>query len=327
MNVAGFVRAVLLKPIVLVLLVVVGIAAGAVGWMSASTHYESNGSVLVIPPGAGSTDPGKNPFINLGEGTPQLANVLATTAQAPDAQARVAATGAQTGYAVSTLAGDSSRFSQLSPQISFVVSGPDAVTAQRGAQELITVMREKLRKMQVDAGVVVGGTLAEIRVSVDPSPGAEVPANSARDAASYAMGAVALVVVLLLVGVSARQLIRRRPEGPSDLDTVALDSRTAAAAASVDPAVGDAGAAFEGRAPEETDLDSTARPARPRRIAPPQRPSSPARSYRSDWTSAEEPLPEPVADDSATTPSPRRVSPQVRWARPANRDDQARPRV
>lgn len=324
MNVAGFVRTVLLKPVVLILLLVVGTGAGVVGWNSATTHYESTGSVLVIPPGAGATDPGKNPFANLGEGIAQLANVVALAAQAPEAQERVAATGAQTGYTVSTMAGDSSRSTQLSPQITFVVSGPDAETAQRGARELITVMRDKLRRLQVDAGVTVPGTFADLRVSVEPPLGAEIPAASARDAASYAMGAVGLVTVLILVAVSAKQLIRRRPShgevapapvstsGPQDGDRAGENS------------VADEGVGAQATFPI---TEAPPRPPRPRQIAPTERPLRPQRALSEDWATAEEPLPEPPGDDRTPVRSSRRVPPQVRWARPANRDDPARPRA
>ena len=322
MNVAGFVRTVLAKPLVLVVLVVVTAAAGAVGWSSTSPHYVSGGAVLVIPPGAGNTDAGRNPFANLNGGPPLLAHVLATSSGSPEARDKVAATGAQPDYQLSTLAGDSSSFNQLSPQITFQVSGPDPETAQRGSQALVAFMREELRKMQVQAGVA-DGTFADLRVTVEAQPGTEVPAKSARTAASYGMAAAALVIIALLVVTAVRQQLLRRRVPAVAAPGAAPAPATAPAAAAPAPhgEVPAADGATDRAAPDE------GRPPRPRRIAPPQRPVRSQPSQVTDWSSDEEPLPAPTDETTPAGRSSRRPSPQVRWARPANRDDPARPKV
>ena len=76
MNVAGFLRWALTKPVIIALVIVAGIAGGAIGWKSTTSHFESTAAVLVIPPGAGSTNAKDNPFTDLGYGAAQVAQAV-----------------------------------------------------------------------------------------------------------------------------------------------------------------------------------------------------------------------------------------------------------
>ncbi|GAA1003755.1 hypothetical protein FK530_22615 [Tsukamurella conjunctivitidis] len=230
MSVAGFVRTILARRLAVLAVLVVTVAAGVFGWSSTSTHYVTNSAVVVIPPGAGNRDAGLNPFVNVAS-TAQLAYVLATAAERDEARDAVAKAGASPDYQLSTVAGDAANYAQLSPQVTFSVSAPDPEAARRGATALIDFMRDRLQRMQREAGVV-DGTFADLRVPVEPTDGAAVSGSALRAAVGYASGGLlGTVLVLLLVGAAA-DVLRGRRNGEPDADS-AVDTDAAVPADAV----------------------------------------------------------------------------------------------
>ncbi|GAB3133828.1 hypothetical protein GCM10027289_24370 [Tsukamurella serpentis] len=211
MNVLEFFRWALRKPVIIVIVLVCALLGAVQGYRSTTSTFETAGAVVVIPPGAGNTDAGLNPFVNLSQGTAQIANILATGAQSDQAREAVAKTGASAEYVITSMAGEGS-VAQLSSQITFVVSGPDQWKSKAGAIALIDHMRAQLRSMQQDAGVV-DGTMADLRVPTEPSPGTEVGGNPLRAAVGLAMGAALLALLLCLVVTAVLESRRRRTEG------------------------------------------------------------------------------------------------------------------
>ncbi|WP_019201454.1 hypothetical protein [Tsukamurella sp. 1534] len=211
MNVADFLRWALTKPAIIALVIVAALLGGIQGWRSTSSHYESSAAVLVIPPGAGSTVPYDNPFTRLDSGTAQVAFILTTAAQSDAGRAAVAKTGASPDVPLASVAGEGN-VAQLSPQITFTVSGPTPEVSQAGAKALVAFFHERLYAMQKDAGVA-DGTYADLRVPVAPTPGVEVGGDAFRAAVGLAMGAALAALLLALTTTAALEAIRRRRAG------------------------------------------------------------------------------------------------------------------
>lgn len=207
MNVVGFFRWAVKKPVIIIVVLVCALIGGIQGYRSTSTHYETSGAVLVIPPGAGNQNAGMNPFVNLTTGTAQLAFVLATATQSEDARAAVAKTGASPDFQIQSVAGEGS-FAQLSSQITFTVAGPDPWIAKAGAVALIDFMRDRLRIIQRDAGVTEG-TYADLRVPTEAAPGVAVGGNAIRSAVGFAMGGALGALLLCLIAAAALEAWRK----------------------------------------------------------------------------------------------------------------------
>lgn len=208
MNVLGFLRWALKKPVIIVVVIACALVGGYQGYRSTTSHYETTSAVLVIPPGAGNQNAGMNPFTNLTTGTAQTAFVLTTAAQTEEAREAVAKTGASPNYLIASVAGEGS-FAQLSSQITFTISADDPWVAKAGAQALATWLRNRLQKMQKDAGVL-DGTYADLRVPTEPAPGVEVGGNGLRAAIGLAMGAALAALLLCLIVTAALEAVRKR---------------------------------------------------------------------------------------------------------------------
>lgn len=191
MNVAAFLRWVLTKPLVIVVVLACAVAGGLVGYRSATVQYETEAAVLVIPPSIpsvpGASDAMLNPFTNLSGSTTQLAWVLASSAQSVQARELVQRTGASPDYRIASVAGDSS-FSQLSPQITITMPATDPQSAKAGAEALISFMQDQLRSIQKDAGVAPG-VYADLRTTTVPQAGAQVSSTALSNAGGLALGA------------------------------------------------------------------------------------------------------------------------------------------
>lgn len=211
MDIAGMVRAVFLRRVVIAAALVAALVCGAAGWKSVTVEYESVGAVVAIPPGAGSPNPVLNPFTNLSN-TAQLAHVLATVAQSEDARRAVEEKGGSPDYAVSTVAGEGSS-AQLSPQVLFAVRAPDKWISREAAVALIDFLRTRLRTLQREAGSV-DGTLADLRVSVEPRAGVLSGADPVRAAVGYGMGGVLLTMLLVVLVAGLRSAVRSDADAP-----------------------------------------------------------------------------------------------------------------
>ncbi|MGV7636462.1 hypothetical protein PJI23_29050, partial [Mycobacterium kansasii] len=151
-------------------------------------------AVLVIPPGAGSTNAKDNPFTDLGYGAAQVAQVLTVVAQGPRGRAALERVGASPDVTMIASVGDGNP-KQISPLITFTVSAAEAQQSEAGARALIDFWRAEFKRMQVDAGVV-GNTFADLRVPVSPTPGTEVGGNPMRAALGLAMGGALAMLAL-----------------------------------------------------------------------------------------------------------------------------------
>ncbi|KXO98286.1 hypothetical protein [Tsukamurella pseudospumae] len=216
MDIAGMVRAVFLRRVVVAVAVIAAVVCGAAGWKSVTVEYESVGAVVAIPPGAGNPNPTLNPFTNLSN-TAQLAHVLSTVALSEDARKVVEAKGGSPDYVVSTVAGEGSS-ALLSPQVLFAVRAPDQWTSREAAVALIDFLRTRLKTMQEEAGALPG-TLADLRVSVEPRPGVLSGADPVRAAVGYAMGGVLLTMFVFVMIAGLRSAVRgTQGDGPPDGD-------------------------------------------------------------------------------------------------------------
>ena len=70
--------------LIVMFLLVVGTVGGVIGAGRAEPTYQSDGIVLIIPPGAGNPSATMNPFVNLDQNMSQLAQALSTRMAAPD---------------------------------------------------------------------------------------------------------------------------------------------------------------------------------------------------------------------------------------------------
>lgn len=209
MTVAEFMSKLVRRPLAGALILLLAFAAAAYGWSSTSEQYESSAAVVVIPPGSGDADAGLNPFINLNNNMAQLAVILGSAAQSSAARQAVEATGATGDYTVNTVAGDSSSFSQLSPQLVIVTHGPDAESARLGAVALIDFTRNRLNKIQLDAAVPPRNN-ALLITTTDPLAGELVATSPIRAAGAYFGATLVAGILLLLVFDVALEWIRER---------------------------------------------------------------------------------------------------------------------
>ncbi|CAM3356224.1 hypothetical protein [Tsukamurella hominis] len=320
MNVAGFLRWALTKPVIIALVIVAGIAGGAIGWKSTTSHFESTAAVLVIPPGAGSTNAKDNPFTDLGYGAAQVAQVLTVVAQGPRGRAALEKVGASPDVTMIASVGDGNP-KQISPLITFTVSAPEARQAEDGAKALIEFWRAEFKRMQVDAGVV-GNTFADLRVPVAPTSGTEVGGNPMRAALGLAMGSALAMLALSLVVAAVLEALRNRrakavastpgaaaadaptTQTPVEAEAPAAESSVLSGIVPVAPEVGDA--------PSRTV--PAAIPIRP--------PGDAARRAMTRWrdrveeVSEDGEIPLPELDDTAT-PAPGAASSEVQDPRTA----------
>jgi hypothetical protein len=212
MNVASFLRSLLSRPIACALIVVLAIAAGAAGTLSAPHTYQSTAVIVVIPPGSGNPDAMMNPLVNLSSNLAQLAAVVATAMRTEGGSVATAAGG--TGeFTVDTTFGDSPTFAQLTSQLMITAKAPDAAAAQRTVQALADFAETSLEKIQADSWVPSRNN-AVIVASVAPQPGAEVSTNPIRSGAAYAFATV-LTGLLLLIFYDALQARRQRSRSNS----------------------------------------------------------------------------------------------------------------
>lgn len=211
--------------------VVAAVAGGAVGYSTTEPYYATQGAVVVLPPGAGSADAGQNPFANLYNST-QFAAVVATNITSQATRDRVAdASGARRDYIIETVAREvRANFAQNAAQIEYTINGPDAGSAERGAEALVVAVRESVRTIQLDSGVPTS-KLAQLQVTV-PAPPAHEVAGGLVIAALTDAGIAALIAVAALV---IWRLLRRaradraRASGPRGSDRPAVEPEGAGA--------------------------------------------------------------------------------------------------
>lgn len=194
--------------------------AGYAGFTSTSATYESTAVAVVIPPGSGSPDAMLNPLINLDNDMAQLAAVVATSIQAEGGVAAATGAGGTGNFTVDTIYGDASMYAQLSSQLVITAQGPDPESARSAAAALVEYARTCLNKLQLDSAVPVVNN-ALLIPSVEPSDGTKIPTSGVRAAASYALGAALICLLILMIVDAIREVVRRRrrpaaPERPDE---------------------------------------------------------------------------------------------------------------
>ncbi len=209
------------------LVLVAGIAGGVTGYATTSPYYSTQGTVVVLPPGAGSTDAGQNPFANLYNST-QFTAVVATNVRSDATRDRVvAASGARRGYIIETVAREvRANFAQNVAQIDYTISADQPGAANGGSDALVAAIRDTVRSIQADAGVPAD-RMAKVQVAV-PAPAAhEVTGDLVIAALIFAIvAALATMLVALLAWRAIPALCADRGAWPPRL---ALRSRRARA--------------------------------------------------------------------------------------------------
>ncbi|WP_157890368.1 hypothetical protein [Mycolicibacterium goodii] len=190
------------------------VVAGYVGFSSTSSTYQSTAVAVVIPPGSGSPDAMLNPLINLDNDMAQLAAVVATAIQADGGAAAASAAGGSGNFTVTTTYGDASIYAQLTPQLVITAEGPDPDSARSAAAALVEYARVCLNKIQADSAVPQVNN-ALLIPSVEPAEGTKIPTSGVRAGASYALGAVLICLLALMLVDAVRAAIRRRREPAS----------------------------------------------------------------------------------------------------------------
>ena len=167
-DLARWLRSLRGRLLAVALVVAAGVVGGYAGYTTTAPYYATQGAVVVLPPGAGRTDAGQNPFANLFNST-QFTAVIATHVRSEATRDRVAASGARRDYTIETVAREvRANFAQNAAQIEYSLNAPDPDSAQRGAEALVAAIRDVTRTIQTDAGVP-GDRLARIQVAV-PAP-------------------------------------------------------------------------------------------------------------------------------------------------------------
>lgn len=212
---------------------VLTIGGGLFGAARAVPSYQSEGIVLIIPPGAGSQVATNNPFVNLDQNVAQLAQALSTRMAAPDIVSGLQSRAPSlTGYTAAVRYDNAVVNSMPTSQLQFTVTGTDAQTVRDAVQQLMVIASDQLKQMQVHAGVK-DDTLAQSVQLVAPTEPTAMAVSGARGAGMWAIsGLLGSLVVLAVIGAVWRFYSRRDgdPETPA-----AHAASPASATTSADP--------------------------------------------------------------------------------------------
>lgn len=191
MNVADVGRALLRHPIWLVIGLVVAVVAGGATFSVVTPTQQSTASVVIVPPTSGQDVTGQNPLLNLDNTLAQLATVVSNALTAGAGRDALAEQGATAAYTVTNTTSDNPSFAQLSPQLVFTVTDPDAARATFTAERLIVAAGDELTALQERADVAADARATVVTVS-EPSA-----ATTAGDGQIRAGGGVGLLVLVL----------------------------------------------------------------------------------------------------------------------------------
>lgn len=221
---------------VILVILVAGVLGALAGKARTSKVYESTTIVMVIPPGAGNPDATMNPFVNLDSRIVQLALAL-NNAMSPSTITQLSG---PVDPRVTSLAVETVKTSLASAdagstaQLKLTAEATDPAVAEQYAGQLSQVAAQRLKDMQVSAGVR-GATFASLVIVSPPTQGQMISASQTRAIVMTAMGAMALaaIVAAIVLAIVARILPRRRPLDDEDAPSEAhsdTEKRTAAQA-------------------------------------------------------------------------------------------------
>ncbi|CAM2995047.1 hypothetical protein [Skermania piniformis] len=221
MNVGDFIRGLTRRPIALVVIAGLAIAAGVFGWTSAKVNYQTKATFYLIPPGAGSPVATDNPFIHLDNNMAHLTVIAVSIGESDPARKLVTDQGASPTYTFVHLAGDGSA-QQLSSQASVTITATDPGASQRATTALLDYISAELERQQVEAGVA-RPFAARLRIAVTPEAGSPAPTSPVRSAAMFAAATVIAGVLVLLLIEAALSVLRQRSNTRGRPETVTAD--------------------------------------------------------------------------------------------------------
>lgn len=196
--------------LIVMFLLVVGTVGGVIGAWRAEPTYQSDGIVLIIPPGAGNPSATMNPFVNLDQNMSQLAQALSTRMAAPDVVERIHQQAPSVVNYQAQVRYDQSVVNPApTSQLQFTVQGTDAQATRDVVAQLMVLADEELSRIQTHAGVTQS-TLADAVVLVQPTEPQVMPVSSLRAAGMAAVAAVLLGLVLIVVGLGVWRFVRGR---------------------------------------------------------------------------------------------------------------------
>jgi hypothetical protein len=210
-DVTDLLRRLLRRRVAVLAVLVLALVAALGGYASAGSSRQSGAAVVIVPPPLGNAVSEQNPLLNLDNNLAQLATVLAGAMQSTAVGDALADAGATASFSISTVTGTNPSFAQLSPQLSFTVTGADATVTKRTAQVLVTEARSQLAALQRQADVPANAR-ATLVVTVPPIDAELVSGGRLRAAGSFGLAVLVLGLVLLLVvdEVTTRRRTRAR---------------------------------------------------------------------------------------------------------------------
>jgi hypothetical protein len=197
-DVTDLLRRLLRRRIAVLVVLVLVLVAALAGYASAGSSRQSGAAVVIVPPPLGSAVSDQNPLLNLDNNLAQLATVLAAAMQSTAVGNALAGAGATASFSISTTTGTNPSFAQLSPQLTFTVTGSDATVTKRTAQLLVTEARSQLAALQKQANVPPDAR-ATLVVAVPPVDAELVSGGRLRAAGSFGLAVLVLGLVVLLV--------------------------------------------------------------------------------------------------------------------------------
>lgn len=252
-----------------VVLLLAGLVAGAlVGGSRNKVTYQSDGIVLLIPPGAGNPVATMNPFVNLNSSMAQLAQALTTQLSSPDVVTEMSKRAPSvTGFDAKVRYDDSVVNAQPTSQVQITVRGTDAQVVRDAVRQLMTIAGDDLKQMQLHAGVT-DTTLADTVQLVAPTEPQVMPVSRARSAGLGGIAGLLIAVIIVGLAVGIGKWWRRKPgagAGSADESAVTGDAAGADAeevqAGVADAEVSDAQNADGDAAGAEPSSDEVREPA------------------------------------------------------------------
>lgn len=215
---------------------VLTIGGGLIGANRTEPAYQSDGIVLIIPPGAGSTVATNNPFVNLDSNVSQLAQALSTRMTAPDIVAGLTARAPSiTGYTAVVRYDNAVVNSVPTSQLQFTVTGTDAQVARDAVQQLMVMAGDNLKQLQLHAGVTEQ-TLADTVQLVAPTEPVAMPVSTARAAGIWAVSALLIALMVVAAAVGVTRFFAGRDAGGDRPDNEPIPADDLVGASSGEPA-------------------------------------------------------------------------------------------
>lgn len=214
MNLSAIVRRHRVGSVLATLFVlVITVVGGLIGASRTVPAYQSDGIVLIIPPGAGSDVATNNPFVNLDSNVSQLAQALSTRMTAPDIVAGLTARAPSiTGYTAVVRYDNAVVNSVPTSQLQFTVTGTDAQVARDAVQQVMVMAGDNLKQLQLHAGVTEK-TLADSVQLVAPTEPVTMPVSAARAAGIWAVSALLISLMVVAAAIGLARLFGGRRTG------------------------------------------------------------------------------------------------------------------